>query len=83
MSNSVDGKKLLQEIKAKDKARKKDGHMKKLNIDWKIVKTVLVMIGLAAVFALGGLSGWNVRGWFNDNVKSEAKVLSAEVASKD
>lgn len=81
MTKELDGKQLLADVKKKVK-QEKDGNMKKVHFDKKILGTIGVMLGIIALLALGTWAGWQIRGWFNENVKSEAKALSA-ITSKE
>ena len=78
MGKEVDGKQLIKE--AKNKVNKKDGNMKK--IDWKTTKIVLITLAVIAWFFIGSIAGWNAKSWFNENVKSEVKALSAVVSKE-
>lgn len=78
MGKDIDGKQLIKD--AKNKINEKDGNMKK--IDFKTVKIVLVTLAVIAWFFVGSIAGWNAKSWFNENVKSEAKSLSAVVSKE-
>jgi len=69
-----------EQILADAKSKVKETNMKK--IDWKTVKIVTVTLALIAWFFVGSVAGWNAKGWFNENVKSEVKSLTAVVSKQ-
>ena len=73
-------KSIIEEAKENVKNKSKETKMKK--IDWKTVKIVTVTLALIAWFFVGSVAGWNAKGWFNENVKSEVKSLTAVVSKQ-